>query len=525
MADLAGTWQVLRHILHRDRWVLPLWLLGTWTLATSRALSIATVYPDEAARRLRYDAVMSDVPMFKLFQGPAYGDSAAALVAQESVAGGTLLAALWACLLVVRHTRAEEQAGRTELARAGVVGRHAHLAAALTEVLGAAVLLAVLVAATMAAAGLPVTGSVVFGLVLGAAAAIGAGLAAVAAQVTANPRLAAWGAFLLFFALHFVRGIGDLAGGSAARAVWAVPNAWLQRTRPFADERWWPFGLVLVLVVVLVVVAFRLSARRDLAAAVVAPRPGPDGAEEWVRGPIAMAWRQHRTALLVWVAALSAVTIPSGFGGTAAMESYATSDLMAEWAAAMGTGDPADAFFAYIVFTMVFPVTIYAMATALRVVGEERSGLAETVLARPTTRLAWAGGHLLVAASVPVVLELVIGLGFGIGSGQLGTMLRTTMVLVPAVWVMVGVAVAAFGLVPRLAAVLPWLVFAVALTGELGQHLGWPRWTFLVTSPFSHVMPFYGPPSAGTVLALMLLAAGLTAAGLVGLRRRDLVTS
>ena len=36
-----------------------------------------------------------------------------------------------AILLVVRHTRAEEETGRAELVGAGVVGRHAPLAAAL----------------------------------------------------------------------------------------------------------------------------------------------------------------------------------------------------------------------------------------------------------------------------------------------------------------------------------------------------------------------------------------------------------
>ena len=34
-------------------------------------------------------------------------------------------------LLVVRHTRADEETGRAELVGAGVVGRHAPLAAAL----------------------------------------------------------------------------------------------------------------------------------------------------------------------------------------------------------------------------------------------------------------------------------------------------------------------------------------------------------------------------------------------------------
>lgn len=523
MRDLAGTGHVVRHVLRRDRWVLPAWLAATWMLAVSRAASVATTYPDAAARQLRYDAVMHDVPMFRLFQGPAYGDSAGALVAQETFAGATLLAALWACLLVVRHTRAEEQAGQTELVRSGAVGRHAPLAAALSVVLGAGTLLGLVVTGSLVGVGMPAAGSAAFGLIVLCAVGLGAGLAAVAAQLTTSHRLAAWGAFLLVMAMNFVRGAGDLAGGSAAQAAWAVPTAWLQRTRPYADERWWPFLPAVALVALLVVAAFALSTRRDLEATVFPVRAGRVAAAPSLRNPVALAWRQHRTAAVAWTVVLFAIALPTGLAGPAAMESYATSDAMARWAAAMGSTEPGDAFFAYIAFTMVFPVTIYALTAMLRVVEEERSGRGDASLSAPVSRIRWIAGHLAVATAVPVVLELVIGLGFGLGSGQLGTMLRTTMVLVPAIWVMVGVAVAVFGLAPRAAAVAPWVVFAVALLAELGQHLGWPTWTFLTFSPFAHVMPFYGVPSPVTLAALAAIAAGLTAVGVAALRRRDLV--
>ena len=85
-----------------------------------------------------------------------------------------------AILLVVRHTRAEEEQGRLELLGATVVGRRAALTAALLAVGGGdARRSACSTALAQIAAGLPAAGSWAFGL---AWATAGMAFAAVAAS-------------------------------------------------------------------------------------------------------------------------------------------------------------------------------------------------------------------------------------------------------------------------------------------------------------------------------------------------------
>ncbi|MGX1911939.1 ABC transporter permease [Streptomyces phaeochromogenes] len=520
--SLSGVPQLIRLILRRDRIWLPLWLLMTFGTVTSRANARETTFPDTEAVRDRYNEVMNDVPMFKLFQGPAYGMDVNALVAQEAIGGATLIAALGAVIFVVRHTRSEEQAGRSELVSSTAVGRHAQLAAALAVVLGSGVLLAVFSAAGMAGAGMPGTGSFAFGLVVMGAVWIAAGLAAVAAQLTENARAATIGAFAVFFGLHFARGAADMGDGFARGLGWLVPNAWLQRSRPFADERWWPFLLVALLVGVLLWAATRLASHRDLGAGVMSTRSGPVTAAPGLRSAGALTWRLQRGMAAVWLVAVIAVSLPTGFVGADAMEQYSDSEQFREWADAMGANNTGEAFFAYIAFTMCFPITIYALMTLLRLSGEESGGHAELLLSFPVSRIRWAAGHLLIALAMPTLLLVAVGVCFGIGSDDLGDMMSTTTSLIPAVWVMVGIAMAAYGLLGRAGVIVGWGALVVAVAVEFGQHVGLPEWTFKAFSPFAHVVPFYGAPSALTLGTLTLVAVALVAVGLAGVRRRNL---
>jgi ABC-2 type transport system permease protein len=522
---LAGTGALVRLLLRRDRVMLAVWVLVAWGVAAARSGgTYEALYPTPEALQARYDQVMVEVPMFLLFQGPAYGADVDALLVQESFGAATLFAALGAVIFVVRHTRTDEQAGRRELVGSAPVGRHAPLAAALAVVGAGGALLAVLTGATMTASAMPVTGSLIFGLVVGSAVWVSAAMAAVAAQLTTSPRGAAVGAFALFTALHFVRGVSDLGGPGLAWLGWLTPHGWLQRTQPFAADLWWPFLLVAALVAVLVRLSATLSDRRDLGAGLWAPRPGRTTASRGLGGPLGLAWRLHRTMALVWVVGTAAVCLPTALVGSAGMEQYAAGDQMAAWAASMGSAETTDVLFVYIAFTTVFPISLYAIQIVLRIRAEEADGLAALLLSTPVGRLRWAAGHLVPALAVPAVLLCVVGLCFGAGSDEPAAMLATVLRLVPAVWVMVGVAMAACGWAGRAAPVAGYGALAVALTVEFGQHLGWPDWIFPVLSPFAHVLPFFGTPGVGTLAVLTAVAAGLCAVGLAGLRRRDLLS-
>ena len=95
-----------------------------------------------------------------------------------------LAAGLMSIFIVIRHTRADEEAGRLELVGSTAVGRGAPLAVGVLLAAAANCVLALLIAAGLAAIGLPAGGSAAIGLAVGTCGLVFAGVAAVTAQLS-----------------------------------------------------------------------------------------------------------------------------------------------------------------------------------------------------------------------------------------------------------------------------------------------------------------------------------------------------
>lgn len=100
-------------------------------------------------------------------------------------------------------------------------------------------------------------------------------------------------------------------------------------------------------------------------------------------------------------------------------------------------------------------------------------------------------------------------------------LLWASLATVPAVWVLIGVAVALFGLLPRAMGIAWGALGACFLVAYLGPLLSLPDWV-MDLSPFSH-LPLLPAEDAGAgpLLVLTAVAAGLVAVGVLGFRRRD----
>jgi ABC-2 type transport system permease protein len=173
----------------------------------------------------------------------------------------------------------------------------------------------------------------------------------------------------------------------------------------------------------------------------------------------------------------------------------------------------------------------YAVQATLRLRSEETELRAEPVLATAVSRTGWAGSHLLVAAVGSAVLlvtgGLIAGFAHGLRAGDLGgelpRVLGGALVQLPAVWVVAGIGVALFGVLPRLVVGGTWAILGIVLSiTTFGQLLRLDQWA-LDLSPFSHLPRVPAAAFTATPLAwLVALAAALAAVGLAGFRRRDL---
>jgi ABC-2 type transport system permease protein len=524
VSALAGTATMIRFAARRERVRAPVYLLLMAALVASTAQQSDSLYAT-AAERADYARTVAGNPGLIALVGPPYDlMSVGGDTAWQMGGIGAICAALMSMFVVGRHTRGEEQSGRSELLRAGVLGRRAPLAATLVILTAVNALLALVVALVMLGADQPAVGSFALGASLGGAGLLFAGVALVAAQVSQSTG----GAYGLVGAVlggsYVLRAAGDVGDGTLS---WLSPIGWTQSMRPFADERWWPLALLLAGAMALSAAAFALLDRRDDGAGLLAPRPGPARAAPALTNPFGFALRLLRGALGGWALGLFLAGVSLGLTGQD-VESLLGDSEEVDKLYMQTAGSLVDNYLAVSLSSMALIGTAFAIQAVLRMRSEETAGRAESLLATALSRPRWAAGHLAVAVGGSVLILAALGLGAGVAdafasddAGRVATLLGSAVALAPAVWVLAGAALTLVGLAPR-AALAAWgLLGACFLLLYLGPLLSLPDWV-LDISPFTHV-PLLPAASFDVVplVVLTLVACAFALVGVVGLRRRD----
>ncbi|MFE2284611.1 ABC transporter permease [Streptomyces sp. NPDC059443] len=528
--QLAGTTALLRLALRRDRVMMPVWILAVASMVLAVPGSLESMYAT-AAERAALLATMNSNGALRALYGPVFGDSIGALTAWKGGVFAGLLAGIMSLVIVVRHTREEEETGRQEFLSAAMVGRRAPLTAALLAACAADLLVALLVAAGLAGRG--AGGALALGLGIGATGMLFASAAAIAAQFTESARLAKGLTGALIGAAFVLRAAGDAGSADSSSALtWISPLGWLEHLRAFAAERWWVLAPFAAAIAAQTAVAYALAGRRDLGMSFLAARPGP--AQGRLGSAGALAWRLQRGALLGW--SLGFLVAGVVFGGMAdgatrlVGDNAKTRELIERMGGAQGVGGAGgqtgltDAFLATMAGMLGLVAALYIVSAVLRLSGEESGQRAEPLLAHAVGRLRWAAGHLAVAFGGSVLILLLAGLGLGVGHGQdVGAAVGACLAQLPAVWVIGAFAALLYGAAPRYA-VAAWAVAGAALAlGWIGPALNLPR-AVLDLSPFAHLPKLPGAQALtwAPLLTLTACAAAFAAAGLTALRRRDL---
>lgn len=523
----AGTWTLVRFIARLDRVRIALWIVGLALIIGFSAVSVDQLYPTEADLIEAAGPLEDNVAVIAL-QGPTYAiDTLGGNIVFNLGGFGYVMTGLMGMFLVGRHTRGDEEQGRTELLRAAVVGRNAPVTAALVVATAALAVLGVLITLSMLSLDLPVTGSVSYGIAMATFGVLFAAVTAVAAQVSEHNRAAYGLTGALLGASFVIRAVGDVSGGSLS---WLSPMGWAQGMKPYAGERWWPLLLLLAATAALAALAYALLARRDLGSGLVAPRPGPPRATRWLTRPWGLALRLQRATVIAWATGLAITGIAYGSLGEDVADIIGDNEEMADIIAQVG-GELTDSYFASSLLMLAVIAGGFTISSALRLRSEESGGRTEPLLATAVPRARWMASHLAVSLGGSVAILLAAGVAMGatyaviVGdAGEIPRLTGAALGFVPALWVLSGLVAALFGLVPRAGAVA-WAVLAwCTVVGFLGELLGLPQWARNL-SPFEHVprMPVEGVDWLPLAL-LTFVAVASTVVGLVGFRHRDLAT-
>ncbi|NEB82218.1 ABC transporter permease, partial [Streptomyces sp. SID14478] len=167
--QLAGTGTLLRLSLRRDRLMIPIWVYVVALTVVTMPKTLKGMY-GTAAERADVLTTMRTNSSLRALYGPALDDSLGGLTVWRVGVYAAVFAAAMSLLIVVRHTRDEEESGRQEMVSAAMVGRRAPLTSALLTALVANAAVAAIITVGMPLMGAGgVAGALALGLATGGA--------------------------------------------------------------------------------------------------------------------------------------------------------------------------------------------------------------------------------------------------------------------------------------------------------------------------------------------------------------------
>ncbi|WP_040167072.1 ABC transporter permease [Microbacterium gorillae] len=536
MRAVIALWRVM---VRRDALQLTLWILGNALMALVAIGGVNQSYGTLDQRRELLATVMAN-PVILLFRGLPSGPDHAPFVLFLILPFLVMIAAFMSSFLAVRHTRADEEEGRTELIGATPAARGSAFTATVLHGVVANLLTAVMIALAFIVGGLPVGGSFVAGAAVGAAGLSFLAIALLGAQLFSTSRGANTFGVAMIMITFLMCGFGNASGTPSADLTrmtsgplaWFSPFGWAENTRPFADDDVRPILLCVGFAIVVGAVSAVLLHARDVGASFVPGRRGPQRASWALRGPTSMVWRFVRSGVLWWaVGSFFTGALATGLAsvvGTAAKDNAALAKVLTS----LTQGGSLVAGTVTIFMTMVGVLASCAVVQVMvRARQEEARGSVEPVWAAPVGRQRWLLGYVINAAVTIVIVCLAAVLGAAAGlakSGPDAEAMRDAWIVVggqaAAAGVFIVVAALLVILLPRASVAVSWaLVLVAVVVGFFGPIFGLPQ-------GFAHVSPIADAPTIGAsgtdlrglwwLLAVIVVG---VAASLVLVRRRPLV--
>ena len=500
----------------------------------SSAISYTTVYKTQAQRNALAAAYGSNKATSALF-GPAPD--------LQTVAGFTvfkismtlmILGAVWGLLTSTRLLRGEEESGRWELLLAGQTTRRGATVQALAGLGSGVFVLWVLAAVITIIIGLDskvdiaAGPSLYFALAMVASAVMFLAVGVLTSQLGATRRQAASYAAVFLGLAYAVRMIAD-AGVGLHGLIWASPLGWVEELRPLTAPRTLALVPIAGFTAVLAIVAVHLAGRRDVGASIVADRATSPPHLRLLSGPTGLAIRMARPTVIGWWVAIAVSGLLYGLIAKSAGSTISGSSVHKVFSklGAPGTGAEAVLGVCFLVLAVLVAFVGAGQLTAAR--SEESGGRLEHLLVRPVTRTSWLGGRLGVAFVVVVVSGAGAGVfaWLGAASQHAGVsfpkLLEAGVNLVPPAVAILGIGVLAFGICPRMVAVVVYSLLGwsllIVIVGGIGAVSHW----VLDTSVFHQMASAPAVPPHWEANGVMT-AVGCVGAliGGVAFKRRDL---
>ena len=489
---MRGVFPLVKLILRRDRVKLPIWIFAIVLTAVSMPLAMhatmgsASDLADLQQHMSSGSAILSLISgTFQLINGNAGLGSLTLIKAELFTA---VLIAFFVGLLVIRHTRANEESGASEMILSGEVSRKAPLTAAILAAVSSLLIIVVLTALGMYFSvkgisggwgrGAPTVwnGSWLFALEMGGIGLAFTGIAAIAAQLAGTSA----GANAIFGGIigltYISRGIGDVFTKNLNEMniwSWFSPFGWGEMTRSLTFANWKYLLIFAIMCPIFMVIGYFLLSKRDLGSGILPARKGRSRASKILRSKFGLAWHEQKTIFISWLIGNLVLVAVIGGMSNEIQGIYSGSDIMKGCIASLGgsTGS-------LIVKTMLVGMLTYVAAMTLafaiqcfaKMRSDESSGRLEILLSTKTSRYFWLAKNVFLTLACSVLMLGLSGFVVAVSANLSGAPEQNiagftfgTMAYFPVMVLAAGIYVLLFGILPRLAGAICWALFSVFL--------------------------------------------------------------
>lgn len=538
-SPLAGTLAMLRGLVRRDWILLVAWLLGVLAFAASGAGKFDLAMHTPSARETMF-ALFRNPAMVGLF-GPSRTTASTTTIATMFGQTMSLLTSLTCAIIsivyVTDRTRKDEEEGVTELLLALPVGRFAQTTAVVIEQCALQLLITGTLALSIQLQNVPTmtvfADNLLFAATIGAQGLLWGIVSLVFAQVFSTAGSARGASFALLGGLYVIRMVTDTVHVDAG---WFNPLSWSYLSWAYADDDWLPVAMTVLLSSLLLAVAYLLETNRDVSAGYLAPRAGRAHASRLLRTLPGIVLRERRGLLIGSLAGMCVAGVMYGsmFGQMTAFL-HTGSGIMKRLLAIPGYAASATSQYLVTILSLGGVATA-CLGTALfsSLVRQERRNRLELLLATHLSRSTLYLTHLLIALAATAAAQLCFSFALwctmwlsrtGDDSPfSCGTVIRSGLVYMPAVWFTMGLLALFMGLAPRLAG-LVWAYLGFDfLMGYVAKVIDFPDWVndlnvFHDTPALPVEAMRWSEVSTVTAVALVLLLIGL-----IRYRERDLIS-
>lgn len=520
--------QYTRLILRRERMASPIWIVCIVGFTAAVASLYPSLFPDKDS--LLAMALTMDTPAMRAMMGPVYGLdrlTTAMVMSQECLVYAIMPLAIMNILYVNRHTRRDEERGRTELLMSLPVGRLAGTFSTIVSVGIIDICTSLLIAVSLIAVNIPGTtagGAFTFGFVCGAASFVFAGITLLFAQLFSTAHGVGGSVFAIFLISFMMRAVGDMRENALS---YISPLGLGLRTYAFDENKIYPILILFAEALLLVGISVAICSVRDHGQGVFPAKKGRKNAGIFLRNELGLSWRLSRNMMLAWLAGSCLIGLCYGAVIPELDQFLEKSEMMAQMVQTDSHVSMLDNYISMIcmVVSMIGTVPVIMIANKLR--SEEKRGRLDLILSKAVSKSGLLLSYIAISTLCSILFPILAAISLYMGAGaaadlHLPGIIQAGCVYIPAMWVMLGISVFLMGAWPKLSGLI-WVYLGYSFFVLYFGRIADLDKVFAKLSPFGSVPQIPTEEFQAAPLAVMVVVSVmLVGIGVDRFRRRDI---